>query len=209
MTHTGASAGLRRAPVFVAVVALAAAWIVVVSGSASAHSLVSYITLTVSGSSSGVVVRAEVRYPDHDPVLGETVVGVAYSRATTSTVPLSLSPVESSPGMWESSTRLPSGSWQVEVDAITKTRGLQSVGFAVAPTGEVSGVVSPSALPATVQIPGTAAAVDGGVRTGAANSNPPWAILLAAAAVAVAVCLPPLLLRRRHSRALAGTSDLP
>lgn len=199
----------RRAAALVAVLALAACWVVALAGPASAHSLVSYVTLTVGSSSAGVVVSAEIRYPDHDPVGGETVVGVAYSRATSTTVPLSLQPVEGSPGTWRASVHVSSGYWQVEVDAITKTRGLQSVGFQVSALGEVSDMASPAPLPATVRIPGAVAAVDSNsLRSEAANSNPSWSIILAVGAMTLAAAVPVILLRRRRPRDHAGAEDL-
>lgn len=190
---------MRRA-VAVLVVLVAALLGPVVSAAlptASAHALISTLTLTVDASGPELSVVAEVRYPDHDAVVGETVVAVAYRASDGSTQPLHVTPVPDRPGYYRGTAQLSPGAWQVEMDAVTRTRGLQSMGFTLHAIGPATGVVSPDPLPATVQLPAAPAAVTGGQRVAAATGTSPWIVVLCSAFVVLGAGIPVLLLRRR------------
>jgi hypothetical protein len=174
------------------------------AGTASAHARVCIIQLQVTGGPTTTTVRAVLRYPDHDPVLGETVVGVAYRPDVGQTLPLELSPVSHADGEWSATIHLDPGRWQVEVDAVKKTRGLRSVGFTIAPNGAVRDVRQPSPLPATVQVPGApAAASTSGLRESAPTGVTPAQVAFVVAMVAISVLMPLILLRRRAEGAFA------
>ncbi|GAA1892835.1 hypothetical protein [Lapillicoccus jejuensis] len=166
---------------------------------ASAHALISAVTLSVEAQGPELSVVAEVRYPDHDAVVGESVVGVAYRAADGSTQPLHVSPAPGRPGYYVGTAQLTPGDWQVEMDAVGKTRGLQSVGFTLHATGPATAVASPAPLPATVQLPSAPAAVDGGQRVRPANATSQWLVVLCSAFVVLGAGIPVLLLRRRSS----------
>ncbi len=179
--------------------------------SADAHALICVITLDVSGSGPTVTLTAEVRYPDHDPVVGETLVGVAYNPTTGQVVPLSLVPTASQAGFWTSTLHLAPGGWKAEVDAVSKTRGLQSIGFAVGTSGAPSGVVSPDPLPASIIVPGAGAAADSsGLRKDPVNGTSPLVVAVAIFFLVLGAGIPlAILVRgrgRRPTAAAAGPS---
>ena len=210
----------RRTPRFVAVrqalvlravilLVLAAASVAGVGvGSARAHALISVIDLTVVGGGPSTTVRAAVHYPDHDPVVGETVVGVAYSASTGRTVVLALSPDPRVAAEWVASPHLGAGGWQVEVDAVAKTTGLQSIGFTVSADGEVTDVVTPSPLPAAVVVPGSSPAVAAGLHVSEARSASTCFVVLALALLAVALAQLVWWARRRARAVVEVSSPL-
>ncbi len=164
------------------------------AGPAAAHSPISSIVLTVAPAQQRLELSASIRYPDHDPVKGETVVAVAYSPDTREVAPLALAEDPSVAGRWSGPLDLQPGRWQVEVDAIRKTKGLQSIGFVVAADGSVSDVSSPAPLPATVAVPSAPAEGGGaGLRTAPRISATPnqvkWALLMGLVGCVVMVIL--------------------
>lgn len=157
---------------------------------ASAHSPISTIVLQVSGSGGDVVVTASIRYPDSDPVVGETVRAVAYLPDTAESRPLTLSETKGARGQWRGTVHATPGRWQLEVDAVRKSKGLQSIGFVVGDDGSISDVASPSPLPATVVVPGAPAeAARSGLReaprTSATRSQLTWAVVMGVAGMLV------------------------
>ncbi len=186
----------------VSVISVGAALVVAMplwsASSAAAHSPVSSITLTVGGEGESLNLTAEVRYPDHDAVVGETVVGVAYDNATAQVEQVVLSALPGRPGFYRVSVNLAPGPWRVEVDAVAKTQGLQSIGFTAMGTGPPSEVFSPAPLPASVPAP-----VVPGAAGVTAQKAPPSSTMSAVTVgtllvlVLAGLAVPVVLLRRR------------
>ncbi len=184
-------AGWPRVVLLVLLVGTQVAWLG--QAPASAHSPISTIVLEVTGSRGDIAITATIRYPDSDPVESETVAAVAYSPDLRQVRPLKLTEIQGQPGRWLGTVHLTPAHWQVEVDAIRKTRGLQSIGFEVADDGTLAEVSSPSPLPATVVVPGATAEAGTGRRvapaSGAARSPVTWAVMLGMAGLLALVVL--------------------
>ena len=185
-----------------AVCASAALLLALFPSTAAAHSRVSVVRLTVSGGAGMVTVRAVVTYPDNDPVVGETVVGVAYQPTSGRVLPLTLRPVAQSPGVWLAQQRLASGPWQAEVDAVVLTQGAESVGFTMTAQGGVTSVVSPSPLPAGVPMPQAPRAAQRlAVSDDAAGGlQLPWGVVAAVSLAGVLSLLSVLAVAMRRAR---------
>lgn len=161
---------------------------------ASAHSTISTIVLEVAGSGGGIGVTASIRYPDSDPVVGETVRAVAYSPDLKQSRALTLTETSGQRGRWFGTLHPTPGHWQVEVDAVRKTKGLQSIGFVVGDDGALADVASPSPLPATVVVPGAPAEAAGSglreaPRTTATRSQLTWAVIMGVACLLVVLVI--------------------
>lgn len=174
-------AGWPRVLLLVVLVGLQVVWLG--QTPASAHSPISTIALDVRQVDGAVEVVAAIRYPDSDLVEGETVVAVAYSPDLRQTRAVGLNETKGERGRWRGTLPAPPGHWQIEVDAVRKTKGLQSIGFTVGEDGTLAEVSSPSPLPATIVVPGAPAEEAGsglreGPRTSATRTQLTWAVTM-------------------------------
>ena len=167
---------------------------------ASAHSGQSIITLSAEKDAGAVRVTAKVVYLDGDVVKGEDVVGVAYAPATGTMHDLHFAPT-AAPGSYAVTEKLEAGPWKVEVDAVTRARGVQSIGFTVTPEGEVVNFQSPAPLPAGLKVPPALRPLTDGAPAAEGSRG---LVLAVAGCTAVVIVLILLAVRRRTSADRAG-----
>ncbi|MEP7331723.1 MAG: hypothetical protein ABI692_06495 [Terracoccus sp.] len=168
---------------------------------ASAHSGQSIITLSAAKDAGAVRVTAKVVYLDGDAVKGEDLVGIAYAPTTGNAHDLHLAPT-ADPGSYTVTEPLEAGPWKVEVDAVTRTRGLQSIGFTVTPEGEVVNFQSPSPLPAGLKVPSALRPLTDGAPAARGSRGLVLAVTGGAGVVIVFILLA---VRRRTSADRAGS----
>ncbi|MGO4664532.1 hypothetical protein AB4Z14_21955 [Terrabacter sp. 2TAF16] len=120
-----------------------------------AHNKNSLIDLAVSSIPDGVRVQAEVRYDDGDPVVDEDVLGVLRDGSSGATSQLKFGSGGTA-GQYVTDVPLEAGEWDLEVDAVTYTRGVRTVHFTLSNSGEVSKMTVVAALPNNIERPTTA-----------------------------------------------------
>ncbi len=154
-----------------------------------AHNKNSLIDLAVASVSGGVRVQADVRYDDGDPVIDEDVLGVLRDGSSGETTQLTLGS-RGNAGQYVTDVPLEAGEWDLEVDAVTYTRGVRTVHFTLSDTGEVSNMAFVAALPNNIERPTTARSRIGMILV--------WAVVVAFGVLIVFVVVE---LRRRSKTA--------
>lgn len=158
-------------------------------GVAPAHNKNSLIDVAVVSAPGGVRAQAEVRYDDGDPVVDEDVVGLVRNSSSGQTTQLTFG-ARGTEGQYVTDIPLEAGEWDLEVDAVTYTRGVRTVHFTLSSSGEVSNLTSVAALPNSIERP-----------TSARNRVGP--ILLAAVLVAFGLLIVVVVVElRRRSKAV-------
>lgn len=133
---------------------------------APAHNKNSLINVAVVPAPGGVRVQAEVRYDDGDPVVDEDVLGLVRDSSSGQTTQLKFG-ASGAPGQYVTDIPLDEGQWDLEVDAVTYTRGVRTVHFTLSGAGEVSKLTVVAALPNSLERPTTARSHVGVILMGA------------------------------------------
>jgi hypothetical protein len=121
---------------------------------APAHNKNSLIDVTVVAAPGGVRVQADVRYDDGDPVVDEDVLGLARESSSRETTRLKFR-ATGTEGQYVTDIAIEDGEWDIEVDAVTYTRGVRTVHFALSGSGEVSNLTFVAPLPNGIERPTT------------------------------------------------------